>query len=506
MKRIGIVSSGASTLYAPIQILKQAERDAKEEALVLVKEDSEGEAKLYLGVLRNIRAHDPLLPHNQRSSVIDNPELAKLGNEVVFVNSYVRILGELENNIIKPATRPPTPRSYVYMVESPSDIQLNLGSGLVLGIHKYSGLEIPMPVDSLRYHIGVVGATGTGKSRLVLALIREVLEKTNWKIVVFDHSGLDYVKYFKEHTIDGGEIAIDIDTICSYLVRESGIKDEEYLYVSLLGYILFELGKLPISTKPLEGYFSQQKSKTKGSPENEKITEKIAKATLEIENFDESLVNVKWDLRKFIEITKMVLKELGAKKSTSIKIETKLLLYSKHFFKTLNMRKVTIRDIIEKAIRDRLVIIDLSTLEQSVKRYVVKSVISKLWEIIDTRKEQVNTLLVVDEAHNYACEKCYDSNYEISRTAREGRKWGLGLVLASQRIIDFETEVRNNINTFFFSRLQTPGDLQNLQGVLDLGGISYENLAILSQREFFMAGLGNPLKYPILLKVKEIGD
>lgn len=507
MKHIGVVSSGASTLYAPVQILKQAERDAKEEALVVIREEREGETRHYLGVLRNIRAHDPLLPHTQRSSIIDNPELAKLGVEVVFVNSYVRILGELENGILKPANRPPTPRSYVYLVESPSDIQLNLGIGLVLGAHKYSGVEIPMSIDALKYHVGIVGATGTGKSRLVLALIKEVLEKTRWKIIVFDHSGLDYARYFKEQTIDGSKIALDLDTIYNYLVKESSYDDKEaYLYISLLGYILVELGKLSIPDRELETDRPEKKFKSGGSSQKEMLVNKISKMASEIEDLEGVIANIKWNIERFIEVTKLVLDELGAKGATPIKLEARLYLYCKNFMESLKEKKTTMKGIIEKLNKDKIVVIDLSPLEQLAKRYVVRSVISELWEIIDARREPVNTLIVIDEAHNYACDRCYDSNYIITRTAREGRKWGLGLVLASQRIIDYDTEVRNNINTFFFSRLQTPGDLQNLQGVLDLGGIGYENLAILSQREFFMAGLGNPLKYPVLLKVREIGD
>ncbi|MEM1831939.1 MAG: ATP-binding protein, partial [Desulfurococcaceae archaeon] len=334
-------------------------------------------------------------------------------------------------------------------------------------------------------------ATGTGKSRLVLALIKEVLEKTSWKIIVFDHSGLDYVKYFKEHVVDGSKIVLDIETISSYLARESDIEDKEgYLYLSLTKYIVSELDKQTEGSKPQTHIRIDQ------------IPDKLVK----IEDIESHLARIKWNMNEFIQITESVLRELEARKHTSVKIKVKLLLYSKQFFESLNERKITVKEIIERVNRNRIVIIDLSPLEQSAKKYVVKSVISKLWQIIDSTREPINTLIVIDEAHNYACERCYDVNYVITRTAREGRKWGLGLILASQRIVDFDAEIRNNINTFFFSRLQTPSDLQNLQNVLDLGGIGYENLAILTQREFFVAGLGNPLKYPILLKVKEIGE
>jgi len=114
--------------------------------------------------------NDPLLNQNMRSSIIDNPELAKHGKEVVFETMNVRVLGVLKpDGQLEPPRQPPTPRSQVYLVETPGDVNLKLETGLVLGKHKFSGLEIPLKPDALKYHIGIVGATGTGKSRLVVA-------------------------------------------------------------------------------------------------------------------------------------------------------------------------------------------------------------------------------------------------------------------------------------------------------------------------------------------------
>jgi DNA helicase HerA-like ATPase len=133
-------------------------------------------------------------------------------------------------------------------------------------------------------------------------------------------------------------------------------------------------------------------------------------------------------------------------------------------------------------------------------------VLSKIWEIVEDARKPQNILIVIDEAHNYACDKgCYPSNMLIEKTLREGRKWGIGAILASQRVIDFSPDVRNNINTVFFSKLQTPYDFQQLQNFIDLAGIGSETLSLLETREFFFAGLGNPLKYPMLIQVKIVG-
>lgn len=497
MRKVGVVASGSTTLYAPIQVFKNSENEAREESLVVI--DDASKKTKYLGILRNLRMNDPLLPHSQRSSIIDNPDLAKLGTEVIFVNSYVRILGELEHGFVNPSSRPPAPRSLVYLMESPSDVWLNLGEGLIVGKHKYSYIEVPISIDALRYHVGVIGATGTGKSRLVLALVDEVLRKTDWKVIVFDHSGLDYAAYFKDNTLDGGTIVLDIDTIHSYLKEASGYEDkDDYVYYTLLTYVTISLDEL--------GRYSTTQKGSKSAQPKESVFSAVSEKLSEVSDIEDLLAQVEWNIDKLYSYLGQVLRALNAKEHTRTKIEAKLFVCCREFIASLNSRKTGIKELIERANRDRLVVIDLSPLGQTEKKCIVKSVLTKLWQIVDSKRVPVNTLVVIDEAHNYACEYCGEVRELIKRTAREGRKWGVGLVLASQRIIDFATEVRNNINTFFFSRLQTPSDLDNLRVVLDLGGVGYENLAVLGQREFFVAGLGNPLKYPVLLRVKDIGN
>jgi len=62
------------------------------------------------------------------------------------------------------------------------------------------------------------------------------------------------------------------------------------------------------------------------------------------------------------------------------------------------------------------------------------------------------------------------------------------------------------VNTVFFSKLQTPYDFDQLRNFVDLAGVRPEVLSLLETREFFFAGLGNPLKYPMLIKVREVAE
>ncbi len=512
MKPIGVVVSGSSPVNVPIHVYKGCENQVMEEAFVIIKDDEKNME--YFGVIRSLRMNDPLLNQSQRSSIIDNPELAKQGREVVFETSYVRVLGVLQpNGQLIPPRQPPAPRSEVYLVESPGDVKLALETGLELGEHKFSRIKIPLKPEALKYHVGVVGATGTGKSKLVVALVNEVLEKTDWKVLVFDHSGQDYVNVpgFEGKVLDASEITLDLESIAEYLKKEISAKEagEDALYVSLILYILSkgDLRKFSESQdRSITEFAKGVEGKVEVSISENKVGEALEKMPVLLETVDleEEMKKVKWETSSLVKLFETVI-NIVAGKSTSKRKYVTFMSLQKKYIESLNKRRISSRDILERLEKDRLVVLDLSTVRQEERKYVVYSVLRRIWDRIDEAKKPVNTLVVVDEAHNYACyQGCYPSSSIIERTAREGRKWGLGLVLASQRMIDFSTDVRNNINTFFFSKLQTPGDLDNLKGVLDLGGVEYDDLAILATREFYFAGLGNPLKYPVLIEVKQV--
>lgn len=501
MRPVGVVASGSKSFYAPILVYKEAERLLREECLVIIKDRVTG--RQYLGTLRWLSKIDPLLPATQRSGVVDNPKLAEAATNVPFETSYVRIIGEVRGSRLEPPADPPTPRSEVLIIESPEDITLDIGEGLFVGDHKYSGLRMPMDPRYLAYHVGVIGATGTGKSRLVKALIDEVLSKTDWRVIVFDHSGVDYVSYYPQSVVDSSLIMPDPLTLGEIISGMSMLEDQsDYIISSIYAYIAYA----SLLSRKTPGEESPQAAQRRGTTLGRVECGLDVVRNFEFTDADRLMTEIGWDPRLFTRCVERVSESLGARAATVAKISLLLQTYAKGAVESLNRKKMTVRDIVRRALEERIVVVDLSTVDLRVRRYIVKSVIGGLWDLVDERRERPRTLVVIDEAHNYACRECGASLAAVERTAREGRKWQIGLVLASQRIIDFSTDVRNNINTFYFSRLQTPGDFDSLRGVLDLGGIGPETLSVLGTREFFFAGLGNPLRFPVLIRVREVGE
>ncbi|MCS7110620.1 MAG: ATP-binding protein [Ignisphaera sp.] len=498
MQEVGVIASNARISSTPMLIYKNAEHLVKEESLVIVRDSKFG--KVYLGVLRWLSKYDPLLTHTQRAAIIERPELAEESIDLPFEASYIRILGEVVDGKLRPPSYPPTPRSKVYIIESSEDIQLDLGYGLEVCIHKYSGLPIPINPEALRYHIAVVGTTGTGKSRLVKAIIDEVIAKTNWSVIVFDHTGMDYVRYYPSRVVNAEEIAVDIDTVSQSLANSiSSIKEhiENYMPITLLYYTMC------IDTKrEIKACLNQNENSILGI---------LQTPTLNIDKIEELMLSISrkglWNADVLAQMARLIANALGAREATSEKLSLYIKLYGRTHIDRLNKVTRKVADILDMVYRNRITVIDLSIVETEIRRVIVKGILSKIWEVVVDSREPQNILVVIDEAHNYACDKgCYPSNAMIEKTLREGRKWGIGTLLASQRIIDFSPDIRNNINTVFFSKLQTPYDFQQLQNFIDLAGIGTETLSLLETREFFFAGLGNPLRYPMLVQVKMVGE
>lgn len=129
-----------------------------------------------------------------------------------------------------------------------------------------------------------------------------------------------------------------------------------------------------------------------------------------------------------------------------------------------------IKDIISQfvSLRNTLKIVDLSGIPNDVAGIVSSTIarllfMYKLWETPEERKNDP-ILLVCEEAHRYVPNRG-EAEYmaaqdAIKRVAKEGRKYGLGLMLISQRPSEIESTVLSQCNSWLVLRL-TNGDDQS---------------------------------------------
>jgi DNA helicase HerA-like ATPase len=130
----------------------------------------------------------------------------------------------------------------------------------------------------------------------------------------------------------------------------------------------------------------------------------------------------------------------------------------------------------------------------------------KLYQTVDERKRDP-VLLVCEEAHRYVPDRgaaeYAAAQTAIRRIAREGRKYGIGLMLVSQRPSDIESTVISQCGTWIVLRLTNLGDQQHVARFLPdgLSGMT-KALPNLAQQEAIFVGEGAAL--PARIRIHDL--
>lgn len=162
------------------------------------------------------------------------------------------------------------------------------------------------------------------------------------------------------------------------------------------------------------------------------------------------------------------------------------------------------------------VVIDLSLVPNEII-HITTSVIARMilealqryWRI---KEESLPTVLVMEEAHNFI--KRYKEDTEnpnaasiccqiFEKIAREGRKFGLGLVLSSQRPSELSPTVLSQCNSFLLHRISNDKD-QEIVGRLvpdNLRGLLKELPSLPSQQAIL---LGWAAELPIMVRMNDL--
>jgi len=132
---------------------------------------------------------------------------------------------------------------------------------------------------------------------------------------------------------------------------------------------------------------------------------------------------------------------------------------------------------------------------------VVHAALSYFWR---NRHRREPVLIVIDEAHNVCPQEpegnltAMTTDYGI-RIAREGRKFGLYLLLASQRPAKIHTNVLSQCDNLILMRMNSKSDLEHIKRVF-----SHVPDSLLSQAAQFGLGeslvAGSIIQHPTFIK------
>ena len=128
----------------------------------------------------------------------------------------------------------------------------------------------------------------------------------------------------------------------------------------------------------------------------------------------------------------------------------------------------------------------------------------KVWQSEEERRRDP-VLLVCEEAHRYVPNRG-DAQYEgaqeaIRRIAKEGRKYGIGLMLVSQRPSEVEATVLSQCNSWLILRLTNDGDREHVRSILpdSMAGMT-KVLSGLRRREAVFVGQASVVPSRIMIR------
>ena len=412
---------------------------------------------------------------------------------------------------VKPATRDDIDAIYTQSIEdSEKFIFANLSTNL----------EVTVPVNGNKFfnkHIAIVGSTGSGKSHTVAKIIQSatLIKDGNYDglnnshIIIFDiHS--EYKAAFPEANY------LDVaDIVLPYWLLNSEELQELFLDTEANDHNQRNVFK--------EAVIASKTSHFNGSPE---IKDRI--------NFDSPLL---FDIKDVLLFSseknnEMVQGKTGFKQgplngklSNFIsRLENRICDKRLTFLLGDEVLHTTFENTIKQFIgygepKSNVTIIDLSGVPFEVLSITVSLISRLLFEFayyykrlrhVADPNEAINNntpfLLVYEEAHKYVPNsdlvKYRASRESIERIAKEGRKYGITLMLASQRPSEISETIFSQCNNFITMRLTNPNDQNYVKRLLpDTMGQLIDKMPTLKSGECLL--IGDAVIIPSIVKIEE---
>ncbi len=387
-----------------------------------------------------------------------------------------------------------------------------------------SNKNIRVPVNGNRFfnkHIAIVGSTGSGKSHTVTKIIQRAVEEKNGDfslnnshIIIFDiHS--EYKSAFP----DANNLGI-ADLVLPYWLLTSEELEELFIDTEANDHNQRNVFKEAVIKDRVAKFKGDDADKPKihyDSPLLFDINEVLKFA---ISKNEEIIITGK-DAKGNNKTKQGSL--YGKLTNFVSRLENKLNDKRLNFLLGENSKTITFEDTIKQLIgqkgdtKNNVTILDLSGVPFEVLSITV-SLISRIifeygyfYKRIRTKKdpsEKVNNdtpfLLVYEEAHKYVPKsdlvKFRASKNSIERIAKEGRKYGVTLLLASQRPSELSETIFSQCNNFIAMRLTNPIDQNYVKRLLpDTLGSLTEKLPSLQAGEALL--IGEAVVLPSIIKI-----
>lgn len=385
-----------------------------------------------------------------------------------------------------------------------------------------SNPDISVPVNGNRFfnkHIAIVGSTGSGKSHTVAKIIQSVTEikegtydgLNNSHIIIFDIHSEYRTAFPNANCLDVSNI------ILPYWLLNSEELQELFIDTEANDHNQRNVFKEAVITSKVSHFHGSDEQK-----------DKI--------NFDSPLL---FDINNVLNFARAKNEERipGAKAGTDkagplygqlsnfiSRLENRINDKRLDFLMGPKVLAISFEDTLKQFIgygenHSNITIIDLSGIPFEVLSITVSLISRLLFEMgyyytrvrqLENPTHNINNdtpfLLVYEEAHKYVPNsdliKYRASRESIERIAKEGRKYGITLMLASQRPSEISETIFSQCNNFITMRLTNPNDQNYVKRLLpDTMGQLIDKMPTLKSGECLL--IGDSVVIPSIVKIGE---
>ncbi len=377
--------------------------------------------------------------------------------------AHASIIGYRDKGLTRAPRTVIEPDSIVY--EADQDlISETLGledAGLNIGtLETDDEIEIFVDQEDFYKHFSVIGQTGSGKSYATAVLIEEMLEQELPVLVIDPHGEYSSL----------GEPNPESDTPASYPVEEYSPNTAVNSEAMPLSFSEAEMERDEIMDVVPDSLSSSQMGVLYNAEKRLGHGYSLEELMDSVRKEDSS---ARWNLLNSLEQLKDT--ELFSESPTEL----------------------------EKLVEPGTAsVVNLKAVEPEAAEITVYSLAKRLF---DMRKRDLVPpfIMVIEEAHNYAPEQSFGkalSNDILRKIASEGRKFGLGIGVISQRPARIDKNVLSQANTQFILRVTNPNDLKAISKSFE-GVTSEVESMIKSLPPGISFVLGN--EYPVMTNVRK---
>ncbi len=351
------------------------------------------------------------------------------------------------------------------------------GNEMSIGMLEGTNIKVQLSVNSLvQKHCSILAKTGSGKSYTASVLLEELLEEKVPLLIIDPHSEYSSLKSAGEGTSDD---------FARFGVKPKGYGSNIKVYTPANLTInpsadeLFRLNGMNLTVKDLTSIFPENFSTTHTGILYEAI-QKI-RAEMETYTIDDIIFEVRNDKSKAKWNVINVLEQI---RETGI----------------LSPNPTSIEGLFQKG---KAAVIDFKGVSPDMQSMIVARLCTSLFEARKLDKIPPG-MLVIEEAHNYAPEKGFSktTSTDILRTiASEGRKFGLGMMVISQRPARIDKNVLSQCGTQVIMKVTNPNDLKAISKGLE-GVTSYVEEELMRLPPGVAMLVSNEIERPVLVDIR----